>query len=179
MRWPKAEVIVCLDADILGSHPEAVSTQGISQGPRTGTGKMSRLYVAEPTYSITGAAADHRLPVRCQRYPRFAPRWTMKSAHWSAGESRTEASKNAFIRAAGVRSCSPIATGCVIAGPRQPADVRAAVHHINCLITSSAKLATLVDVLHARARGSEQPSYVEAIRISGRRYPDRQGARRC
>ena len=57
-----ARVIVCLDADILGSHLAGVhNARDFAEGRKAGADKMSRLYVAEAGYSLTGAAADYRL----------------------------------------------------------------------------------------------------------------------
>ena len=61
----KADVIVCLDADILGASEGNVQTiAGFAAGRRR-LGKtqetMSRLYVIEGRFSLTGGMADHRL----------------------------------------------------------------------------------------------------------------------
>jgi MoCo/4Fe-4S cofactor protein with predicted Tat translocation signal len=60
----QADVIACLDADILHAHPTALTcARAFADGRRAADkGRMSRLYVAESAYTITGAAADHRLP---------------------------------------------------------------------------------------------------------------------
>ena len=60
----KANVIATFDEDLLGLHPDALEhSRGFATGrePRVG---MSRIYSAESQFSITGAAADHRLPIR-------------------------------------------------------------------------------------------------------------------
>jgi len=61
----KADVIVCLDADVLGRHPAEVKhARDWAKGRRSADqGKMNRLYVVESTLSNTGSVADHRLPV--------------------------------------------------------------------------------------------------------------------
>ncbi len=59
-----AKRIVCLDADLLGWHPTSITNaRGFVEG-RAPTGEMNRLYVVESQFSATGAAADHRLPLR-------------------------------------------------------------------------------------------------------------------
>ena len=69
----KAQVIVCLDADPLGSHPAAVRyARDFAEGRQPDDGKMNRLYAIESRLSITGAAADHRLATRCGEIPLFA-----------------------------------------------------------------------------------------------------------
>ncbi|MBK6531433.1 MAG: hypothetical protein IPF99_18040 [Deltaproteobacteria bacterium] len=57
----RARVIVSLDSDFLQTETGAVrNTRGFAMGRRPGE-EMSRLYVVEPSYTITGANADHRL----------------------------------------------------------------------------------------------------------------------
>ena len=66
----KAKVIVACDSDFLFTHPASLTyARQFAAGRNAVTGSvdpaqatMSRLYVAEPTPSITGAMADHRLP---------------------------------------------------------------------------------------------------------------------
>jgi molybdopterin-containing oxidoreductase family iron-sulfur binding subunit len=58
-----AAVIACLDADPLLEHPAAVRlSREFAQSRHPGNRSMSRLYVAESSYTVTGAMADHRLP---------------------------------------------------------------------------------------------------------------------
>jgi molybdopterin-containing oxidoreductase family iron-sulfur binding subunit len=59
-RFAEADVVVCLGADPLGPGPRQVADARAIMGRRRGPG-MSRLYVAESGYTLTGAAADHRL----------------------------------------------------------------------------------------------------------------------
>lgn len=64
-HFERAKVILSLDADFLTTHPNSVGyIRQFSQGRRpSGPGlAMNRLYVAEPTPSITGSVADQRLP---------------------------------------------------------------------------------------------------------------------
>ncbi|MCU0293904.1 MAG: Fe-S-cluster-containing hydrogenase [Thermoanaerobaculaceae bacterium] len=66
-RWvlnlDRARVVVCLDADILLAHPDAVRHARDFASTRRGGEAQGRLYAAEAALSLTGAAADHRLPV--------------------------------------------------------------------------------------------------------------------
>ncbi len=59
--FSKAKVIVALDSDFLSTHPASLAyARQFARGRAAGEG-MSRLYVAEPTPTITGSMADHRL----------------------------------------------------------------------------------------------------------------------
>jgi molybdopterin-containing oxidoreductase family iron-sulfur binding subunit len=65
----KAQVIVSIDADLLGSHPAKVRYAGDwAAGRRSADeGEMSRVYVAESTFSTSGTVADMRLAIRPSR----------------------------------------------------------------------------------------------------------------
>ncbi len=65
-HFDQAEVILCLDADPLYGESEHLRhARGFAAGRRVEStgGRMNRLYVAEPGMTITGGAADHRLPM--------------------------------------------------------------------------------------------------------------------
>jgi MoCo/4Fe-4S cofactor protein with predicted Tat translocation signal len=66
-RFDQAEVVLSIDADFLASGPTGVRyARDFSQKRRVRADKaeMNRLYVLESTPSVTGAMADHHLPVR-------------------------------------------------------------------------------------------------------------------
>ena len=59
------DVIVSLDDDFLQIHPAAVRyARDFAKRRNPKQGRLNRLYMAESTYSVTGAQADHRLPLR-------------------------------------------------------------------------------------------------------------------
>lgn len=60
-----ADVIVSLDADFLHFHPAALkNAREFAERRQAKNGKLNRLYMIEPMWSITGAMADHRVAVR-------------------------------------------------------------------------------------------------------------------
>ena len=68
----QAERVVTLDADLWTGHPAALQyvhdfTQNRSGGPQ-----MSRLYAVESCVTLTGASADHRLPLASGQIRAFA-----------------------------------------------------------------------------------------------------------
>src|SRR5580704_5682329 len=74
-RPEKADVILSLDSDFLGSGPghiryarEFSRRRKLNEPDDT----MNRLYVVEPTPSVTGATADHRLPLRASEVELFS-----------------------------------------------------------------------------------------------------------
>jgi MoCo/4Fe-4S cofactor protein with predicted Tat translocation signal len=69
LHLDQAKVIVCLDADILMTHPAAIKQARDFADSRTADplkSGMSRLYAVESVYSVTGSMADHRYAVRSQ-----------------------------------------------------------------------------------------------------------------
>ena len=66
------QVVVALDADILGTHGDSVrASRRFADGRRNPSAAMNRLYVVEPGLTLTGAAADHRLSLPSHRIPGF------------------------------------------------------------------------------------------------------------
>jgi Fe-S-cluster-containing dehydrogenase component/anaerobic selenocysteine-containing dehydrogenase len=59
-----ANVILSLDADFLGEGSEQTRLSREFAARREPSRQMSRLYVAEPAMTITGAIADHRMRIR-------------------------------------------------------------------------------------------------------------------
>jgi molybdopterin-containing oxidoreductase family iron-sulfur binding subunit len=74
-HFDRADVILSLDSDFMGTNPahvryarDFISRRKVAEGQAG----MNRLYVVEPTPSITGATADHRLPLGAGRVELFA-----------------------------------------------------------------------------------------------------------
>ena len=66
-----ADVVVDLDADLLHAHPTALrNARQFARRRRPEKGVMNRLYVFEPTPSVTGAMADHHQPTAPAEIPR-------------------------------------------------------------------------------------------------------------
>ncbi|HKU79426.1 MAG TPA: TAT-variant-translocated molybdopterin oxidoreductase, partial [Rhodanobacteraceae bacterium] len=73
-RFDRAKVIVSLDADFLSDPASGIRYARdfiAARNPEQG-GAMSRLYVVEPTSSVTGSMADHRLPLASRDIEAFA-----------------------------------------------------------------------------------------------------------
>jgi molybdopterin-containing oxidoreductase family iron-sulfur binding subunit len=72
-RFAGADVILSLDADVLGEGPAGVRyTRDVTARRRVENGAMNRLYVVESTVTCTGSLADHRLPLRASEVESFA-----------------------------------------------------------------------------------------------------------
>ncbi len=86
-RLGEAEVIVALDADLLGPGPRQVTHAiAFSDGrrARASSRTLTRLYVAEPLLTLTGAMADSRHPARRTAVGDLAQNL---ASHFGAGQS--------------------------------------------------------------------------------------------
>ena len=129
----QADVIVSLDADFLTAGPGAVRYARDFADKRRVTGPestMNRLYVAESTPTVTGAMADHRLPLRATDVEAFARALAdaLAGKGGSAAPSRVPASWiPALVRDLQKRRGASL----VIAGEQQSPAVHALAHAMN------------------------------------------------
>ena len=69
----EATTIVSLDADFLGAGPMQVpNTRGWAASRNGANGTMSRVWIAEPALTLTGANSDERFAVKPDRIPAIA-----------------------------------------------------------------------------------------------------------
>ncbi len=129
-----AAVIVALESDFLYAHPAALrygrdfaSTRRMGDSPDA---KMSRLYVAEPTPTITGSNADHRLPAAARDIATIADALL---AEISGASKRIDlaAPLARWVSAAAADLRENQGDSVVLAGETQPAPVHAIVAQIN------------------------------------------------
>jgi molybdopterin-containing oxidoreductase family iron-sulfur binding subunit len=131
-RTDKADVIVSLDADFLANGPGHVRYMKDFYKRRHLTGpdaEMNRLYVIEPTPTVTGATADNRLPLKANDVELFARALAAKVAGGAAANPPTGSEK--FLEAAASDLAKHKGTGLVVAGEQQSAETHALAHHIN------------------------------------------------
>ncbi len=140
-RPEKAEVILSLDSDFLASGPGHVrymkkfysrrKLDQYAEVDRMG-GEMNRLYVVEPTPSVTGASADHRLPLRASEVELFARALAGKLG---LGGLAVLPGKNGEWLATVARDLQKHkGASLVVAGEQQPAEVHALAHAINAAL---------------------------------------------
>ncbi len=128
----KANVVVSLDADFLASGPGHIAYAKQFAGRRKLNGPndgMNRLYVIEPTPSVTGSSADHRLPLRSSDIELFARALAGKLGIGSGAALSGESAKWVEVIARELQK--ERGSSLVIAGEYQPAAVHALVHAIN------------------------------------------------
>jgi MoCo/4Fe-4S cofactor protein with predicted Tat translocation signal len=136
-RPEKAEVILALDSDFLASGPGHVGYMHkyFQRRKLNGPGdSMNRLYAVEPTPTVTGATADHRLPLRASEVELFARALAAKLGLGGAATLSGEAQKFLDVVAADLQRNHGSAL--VIAGEFQPAEVHALAHAINAALGS-------------------------------------------
>ena len=142
LHLDQAEVVVCLDADPLFDHPDAVRhSRDFAQRRKGVHGQTSRLYAVEAAYSLTGAMADHRIPLRASGVPAVAAQIARQLAdHGLSSEAlrQAAAAADSVVDPGFPRMAEMIedlvhhrARSLVVAGPRQPAAVHALCHAIN------------------------------------------------
>ena len=132
--FSKAKIIVALDSDFLYMHPAALrhardfaARRRVEQAQDA---RMSRFYAAEPTPSITGSNADHRLPVAAHHIPALAQALAaLVGTGGGAADVPRAASEWVWAAAQDLRA-NPGAS-IVIAGETQPPEVHAVVQQIN------------------------------------------------
>jgi molybdopterin-containing oxidoreductase family iron-sulfur binding subunit len=138
----RADVIVSVDADLLGVHPESVRhARAFAAGRRlsSNTDSMNRLYVVESSYTVTGAAADHRKRLQSGRMPAVVAALASELASRGlptevASERLTAASLGLdakWLRAVARDLVANRGRSLIVAGSDQPPGVHAAVAELN------------------------------------------------
>jgi len=131
----KADVILSLDADFLASGPGhiAYAKQWSRRRKLESTSDaMNRLYVVEPTPTVTGSSADNKLPMRACDIELFARALAAKLGRGSAVSLPGDAEKWLNTVVADLQKAH--GNSLVIAGEQQPASVHALAHAINATL---------------------------------------------
>ncbi len=128
-----AHVVVSLEADLLSFMPghlrharEFVSRRRPDAKPPG----MSRWYALESVPTLTGAVADHRLPVRASALPALAAQLAAALGLQEAG-TQSPASHADWIRRLADDLREHPGRSLVVAGENQPPEVHALAHRIN------------------------------------------------
>ncbi|MCP4445408.1 MAG: TAT-variant-translocated molybdopterin oxidoreductase [Myxococcales bacterium] len=132
----RAAVIATFDAELFGNHPAALRhSTHFAAGRNPDTGKQNRLYAVESAYSLTGAVADHRLPVRSELIKPILlglEQVLAKGDIASVGAAILgEAKVGKFITELAKDLQKNAGKGIVAVGDQQPAEVHAIAARIN------------------------------------------------
>ena len=157
-HFDRAEVVLSLDANFLADLPgslryarEFIAARRVASGE----GSMNRLYVVESTPTITGAAADHRQPLRPTLVEPVARELaTRLNVSGAAGNGAIPGVPGEWLRAVVQDLSDHRGRSLVIAGPGQPPVVHALAHAINDVLGNVDQ--TLFYVEPAEARPENQ-----------------------
>jgi len=131
--FTRADIVLSLDADFLAAEGAAnlryarqfSSRRRLDAEPD----RLNRLYVAEPTPSVTGMNADHRVPLKSSHIESFARAIAAKVGAGS-GAGAPEGTE-AYAEAIAQDLSSHRGTSLVLAGESQPPAVHALAHAMN------------------------------------------------
>jgi molybdopterin-containing oxidoreductase family iron-sulfur binding subunit len=131
-RLRDARVVLALDADPIGFGPEQIrlSREFAAARQTSSPADFLRLYVVEPTFTLSGASADHRLPLDHALIRNVA---LAVAADLGASVEKPPLPDAAqrFSRAVAADLKSRTGQAMVLTGRRQPAEVHALCHWIN------------------------------------------------
>jgi molybdopterin-containing oxidoreductase family iron-sulfur binding subunit len=132
-RFDNADVILSLDADFLGCGPGSVRyVRDFTRRRklRGASDTMNRLYVAETTPTVTGAKADHRVPVRASELADFA-RAVAAAIGLDVPAQAASGTRAAWVDAVATDLREHRGRSLVLAGEQQPPLVHALAHAMN------------------------------------------------
>ncbi|MCX6045608.1 MAG: 4Fe-4S dicluster domain-containing protein, partial [Chloroflexi bacterium] len=144
-HFDQADLILSLDADFLFASPGRVRyAHDFAAGRRADAPegrKRNRLYVVESTPTITGAAADHRLPLKASQIENFARALAqaLKLTVAAGDTAAIQALPANWVNAVAKDLLAHPGASLVIAGDHQPPVVHALVHAINATLKNVGK----------------------------------------
>ncbi|HWB51487.1 MAG TPA: 4Fe-4S dicluster domain-containing protein [Stellaceae bacterium] len=128
-RWDEADVVLTLDADPLGHGPEQLH---IARGfaARRGAEHRQQLHAVEPAWTLTGAAADFRLPLAPRQMGEVA-RAVARRLGLDLGDPVLSDPQRAFAERAAEALATAQGRALAMAGDGQPPELHALCHWIN------------------------------------------------
>ncbi len=146
----QAEVIVSLDADFLTAGPGAVRySRDFADKRRVSSpdSKMNRLYVVESTPTVTGAMADHRLPMCARDVYSFA--LALSNALAGTTVPIQVKAPTDWIPALVRDLTNHRGASLVVAGEQQPPYVHALAHGMNAVLGNVGRTVHYTDPVEA------------------------------
>jgi Fe-S-cluster-containing dehydrogenase component len=148
-----ADVILSLDADFLACGPGSLRHARDFARRRSVAGErpnMNRLYVVEGTPTVTGAKADHRLPIRAGDVEAFARAVAAGiGVQVQGGDGELARTHAAWLAAVARDLQDHRGASVVIAGERQPAAVHALAHAMNHALGNVGRTVVYTDPVEA------------------------------
>jgi MoCo/4Fe-4S cofactor protein with predicted Tat translocation signal len=164
-RFDRADVILSLDSDFLFGEPGSLRYARDFSKRRRVRGEqseMNRLYVVEPTPSITGSMADHRLAIGASRIGLIAEAVARRlGAKLSGAENPQElAQYKSWIETVAADLQKHRGSSLVVAGEYQPPQVHALAHSMNQLLGSVGSTVVYTEAIDESAGASPLPDLV-------------------
>ncbi|MCA1650952.1 MAG: TAT-variant-translocated molybdopterin oxidoreductase, partial [Acidobacteria bacterium] len=151
--FDRADVILSLDADFLTGGPGNVRYSRDFAGRRRVTDdrkEMNRLYVVESTPTLTGAKADHRLPLRASAVEGFARQLAAGVGAGAQMGTGAESPTKEFIAAVAKDLQAHRGRAVVLAGDYQPPPVHQFARAMNDALGNSGATVTYVPTIEAQ-----------------------------
>jgi len=160
--FSRAKVVLALDSDFLGTEPGSVLANrqySTARDMESSAGSPNRLYSVEPTLSITGSNADHRLRLPAQDVARYARALAAELAATGvelgqvAGAVRgssVEGIPEPWIKAVARDLVKNRGQSLIVVGPRQPPALHALAHSLNRALGNSGVTVTYTEPVDAQ-----------------------------
>jgi MoCo/4Fe-4S cofactor protein with predicted Tat translocation signal len=163
-HFDKAAVVVSLESDFLDQGPTNIRYArdfAKWRGIATPSEQMNRLYAVESTPTLTGAMADHRLPVRCSEVENFAR--ALAEALGLPVQNPGSPVPNQWLKAVAQDLQSHRGSSLVIAGISQPPAVHALAHAMNAALGNTGATVTYTDPIVASPAKDSLPELMQEI----------------
>ena len=146
-RYDKATTILSLDCDFIGSEDNAhenihrfVSARKIEKPDD----KMSRLYIVESLFTLTGTNADHRLRIPANMVAQVAASIAAECGVNVGSAAKVTGENEKWIAECAKDLLAHKGTALVVAGYRQPREVHLLAHAINAALGAVGKTVELL-----------------------------------
>lgn len=149
LRIAEASVVACFDADPLGVDGASIKNARDYASGRNPDAQMNRLYSLESQFTVTGMAADHRLPVKSQRvglllaHLNASVRQELEQTHDDLQLPELESSEEEFASALSKDLLENKSAGLVVVGESQPPAVHALAWELNSILGNVGKTVLL------------------------------------
>ena len=164
----RAKVVACFDADPLGEHPATLRlTRQFAESRDPHDGAMSRLWVAESGFSLSGGRADHRLAVSSGHVATVLAGLVAALAQRDGvvlatdvvqGLVGVDVDHREFIEGLADDLAHHRGESLVLVGPRQPAAVHTLAAMVNQALGSVGKT-----LYYTEVNDPDRPTHIEAM----------------
>ncbi|HSN55560.1 MAG TPA: TAT-variant-translocated molybdopterin oxidoreductase [Candidatus Sulfomarinibacteraceae bacterium] len=167
----RALVVACFDADPLFEHPASTRlARHIAESRQPSRERMSRLWVAEPAFSITGGRADHRAAVPASAVPAVLARVARElvavlgldlpeaAVNLEAAFGAAAAAGDGFVTELAADLAAHRGTSVILVGPGQAPEVHALAAVLNHGLGAVGSTLGYVEVADP-----DRPAHVRAI----------------